>query len=30
MARIATVVARTRAESPHTFLALAGDTISPR
>jgi 5'-nucleotidase / UDP-sugar diphosphatase len=29
MARIATLVARTRAESPHTFLALAGDTISP-
>ena len=29
MARIATLVARTRAESPHTMLALAGDTISP-
>jgi 5'-nucleotidase len=29
MARIATLVARTRAESPHTLLALAGDTISP-
>ena len=29
MARIATMVARTRAESPHTMLALAGDTISP-
>lgn len=29
MARIATLVARTRAESPHTVLALAGDTISP-
>lgn len=29
MARIATLVARTRQESPHTLLALAGDTISP-
>src|SRR5262245_65462171 len=29
MARIATLVARTRSESPHTMLALAGDTISP-
>ena len=29
MARIATLVARTRAESPHTMLALGGDTISP-
>ncbi len=29
MARIATLVARVRAESPHTVLALAGDTISP-
>ena len=29
MARIATLVLRTRAESPHTLLALAGDTISP-
>ncbi len=29
IARIATVVARTRAESPHTLRALAGDTISP-
>jgi len=29
MARIATLVARTRAESPHTLLALGGDTISP-
>jgi 5'-nucleotidase len=29
MARIATLVARTRAESPHTLLALAGDTLSP-
>jgi len=29
MARIATLAARTRAESPHTLLALAGDTISP-
>src|SRR5262249_12367197 len=29
MARIATLVSRARAESPHTVLALAGDTISP-
>jgi 5'-nucleotidase len=29
MARIATLVARTRAESPHTLLVLAGDTLSP-
>ena len=29
MARIATLVARIRRESPHTLLALAGDTISP-
>jgi 5'-nucleotidase len=29
MARIATLVARTRAESPHALLVLAGDTISP-
>ncbi len=29
MARIATLVARVRAESPNTVLALAGDTISP-
>jgi 5'-nucleotidase len=29
MARIATLVARVRAESPHTLLALAGDTIAP-
>jgi 5'-nucleotidase len=29
MARIATLVTRMRAESPHTLLALAGDTISP-
>ena len=29
MARIATLVARTRADSPHTLLVLAGDTISP-
>jgi 5'-nucleotidase len=29
MARIATLVARTRAESPHTILAMGGDTISP-
>jgi len=29
MARIATLVARARQESPHTLLALAGDTISP-
>lgn len=29
MARIATLVARMRAETPHTLLALAGDTLSP-
>jgi 5'-nucleotidase len=29
MARIATLVTRTRQESPHTLLTLAGDTISP-
>ncbi|MBI3454724.1 MAG: 5'-nucleotidase C-terminal domain-containing protein [Candidatus Rokubacteria bacterium] len=29
MARIASLVAGVRAESPHTLLALAGDTISP-
>lgn len=29
MARIATLVGRVRAESPHTLLVLAGDTISP-
>jgi 2',3'-cyclic-nucleotide 2'-phosphodiesterase (5'-nucleotidase family) len=29
MARNATLIARTRAESPNTLLALAGDTISP-
>ncbi len=29
MARIATLVARVRGESPHVLLALAGDTISP-
>jgi 5'-nucleotidase len=29
LARVATLVSRVRAESPHTLLALAGDTISP-
>ncbi len=29
MARIATLVKQIRSESPHTLLALAGDTISP-
>ncbi len=29
MARIATLVGRVRAESPHTLLVLSGDTISP-
>jgi len=29
MARIATLVGRVRAESPHSLLVLAGDTISP-
>lgn len=29
MARIATLAGRVRVESPHTLLALAGDTISP-
>jgi 5'-nucleotidase len=29
MARIATLVGRVRAESPHPLLVLAGDTISP-